>query len=132
MFKKWAFLGVILAVLSGCATLGNDNASERLMWQIATVNLIENSSKVTAAGVIERVEMIRQLTDGGIVVTPDHIVDQVLRELGDIRPTERLLIAEFLNSLQSYVLQYEANEDTAQRLARVLDWVESAARTSGL
>ena len=126
---KPLLIALTFLLISGCATLGQSD-SQRILWQYATVKLIQDSDSVTSAGVIERVEMIRALSDAKVEITPEHMVNQVLRSLGDIKPAERLLIVELLNGLQGYVLEVEAPAERAQRLDVVLNWVEQAARIS--
>jgi uncharacterized protein YceK len=121
---KTLLIALTFLLVSGCATLGQSD-STRIMYQYATIKLIDNSSSITSQGVIDKVAEIRALADSQIEISPQSLVDDVL---SSVPPAERFLIQSFVVELQHYVLQAEVPADQRTRLNTVLDWVEQAAR----
>lgn len=126
-FLTMIFLSMFLV---GCAGLDLPD-SAGVAFTYGTIKKIESGSWEKQA-VLDEVDKIRNIADTSVVIDTADIVNSVMTRVGIEDESERFLVAQFLASMQDYVIEVEAPEQQRLRLDKVLDAVERGARWPGI
>lgn len=123
-----------LLFVGGCAAFKDENTQLRLVTQYSVLKTIENSSSITAAGVLATVERARAVVadDGPVTVGLLSVQVRALISWEQLDAADRMLLdavlieaeAELERRIGSGVLQAE---DKVAVLT-LLDWIATAAR----
>jgi hypothetical protein len=106
----------------------------RLPVTFGTMKTIENSSRVTADGVLKYVDHARATLDLNITISARELAAELLAQLlgEDLSDADRFLVQELINGIAIEVDEYNLRvPDEAIALHRVLDWVEQGAIMKG-
>lgn len=136
-------VALLLAIaLAGCASLQPTGKSEtpRLAVQYATLKVIEQAKDVTAAGVVEHVQRVRDVVNGNVELPLARLVEEVRGPIDwdALSTSDRLLLDALIAQIEHAILEVEGpggdgliGEERRVRLLTLLDWVEQAAGYAG-
>lgn len=128
-------LAAVLAV--GCNTtqdLTEPGTATRIAIQYATLKLINQSSDVSKADVLDGVESVRALVDPEATVEVSRLTEQALQavDIGGLDPADQLLLREILRLAERRLADQTdsgiIDPDDWVAVTAILDYVESAAR----
>ena len=139
----------VIAVLAGLAlsacstlssvsdTLAENSQGTKVAVQFATLKTIEDSSDITADGVLVYVEEYRGKVQSEDTVSVDRLRQGVIESIGveDMAMSDRLMLETLLDLAEGYVAEVPAPDVEPGvhrlRVLTVLDWIEQAAIMAG-
>lgn len=125
MFKAM-ILFISLAIMAGCAALQVGSGS-KIPVQYATLKAIDGSENITASGVLEHTQKVREMLDSDASVSLNDLLATVALEKLD--PADRLLVSALFLQIENAVNDVEvAPIERLVKLHTLLGWIDDAAR----
>lgn len=129
-----ALCAALILCLAGCTSIESDDATARLTTQYATLRLIEQSSDITASGVIAHVERVRAIVQHDSLVSTAALVEQVMAGINteSLAPSDRLLLLALIEYAAAHLEEVSlVSDDRMLSVLTLLTWIEQAARMAG-
>lgn len=116
-----------LVVLSGCATIQDQNLSAKLAVQYTTLKVVEED-KLSKQGIQDTVTFTRRLieTDGRVDLT--QLKSSVLGyiDVTSLEPSNQLLVLTLLDEIEQQLEERTVEGDYVESVSVLLDWVEQS------